>query len=198
MWRVRVGRAGWLFAEGVVPSLSAPGPLSGGDVPAVVPGESEVEEASQVDGGGTHGQAEPVAFDAAVADSAVTVSDEPGEGAFDEWPPLPVVIHAGPGPPLGSGGSEEFVVAADAEHSTVAGGGAAGAQRTGRATGRELGVALVVDVDGDVVGTGDGAGPVVDAEVVAVELVVVQQRVASGRPRLDHRRVTASGEIGTH
>src|SRR5690606_38522103 len=54
------------------------------------------------------------------------------------------------------------------------------------------------DGDGDAVGASDGAGGVVDPEVVTVELVVVEVRVAGGRPRLDHRGVSALGEVGTH
>ena len=102
--------------------------MSGGEVPAAGGvSEAEVEEASQVDGGGADAESEPVAFDTAVADSAVAVSDEPGERAFDQWPPLPLVVEMGAGPPIGPGGGEEFVVLADAEHSTVDAGRAAGA-----------------------------------------------------------------------
>ena len=123
---MRVGRAGWLIAEGVVPSLSAPDPLSGGEAPAVGGvGEAEVEQSAQVDGGGADAEAEPVAFDAAVADAAVSVGDEPGDGAFDEWPPLPVVVDADAGPPVGAGGGEQLVVVGDGEGLAGGAGGAA-------------------------------------------------------------------------
>ena len=67
---------------------------SGGDCPAVVPVEAEVEESSEVDRCCSDRESEAVAFDAAVADSAVAVGDEPGDGSFDHRPVLPVVVEA--------------------------------------------------------------------------------------------------------
>jgi hypothetical protein len=55
---------------------------------------------------------------------------------------------------------------------------------------------LVLMRDGDAVGAGDGASGVVDREVVAMELVGAQVRVAGQWPRLDHRGVTSSSESG--
>ena len=134
------GRAGWLIAERVAPSLSAPDPLSGGEGPAVGGvGEAEVEQPTQVDDGGSDAESEPVAFDAAVADTAVAVGDEPGDGPFDEWPPLPVVVDADAGPPVGAGGGEQLVVLPDGEDLAVGVGGATGPQRAAVAARSEAG-----------------------------------------------------------
>ena len=46
------------------------------------------------------------------------------------------------------------------------------------------------------VGAGDGAGDVVDAEVVAVELVVAEVRVACERPGFDQDPMLGVGESG--
>ena len=106
--------------------LVSPGPArSGGEVPAVVPVEAEVAEPSKVQGGGSDGEREVVAFDAAIADSAVSVAGEPGDGSFDQWSVLPVVgDEAGIGSPALSVGGEELIVDADREGLAVAGGGA--------------------------------------------------------------------------
>ena len=137
-------------------------------------GEAEVEQSAQVDDGGADAEAEPVAFDAAVADAAVSVGDEPGDGAFDQWPPLPVVVDADAGAPVGAGGGEQLVVFADGEGLAGGAGGAAGPQRAAATARPEGGVPRCGDGDGDAVGAGDGAGGVVDAEVVTAELVVVE------------------------
>ena len=55
--------------------------------------EAEVEESSEVDRGGSDVKGLPVAFDTAVADSAVAVGDEPGDGSFDHGSVLPVVVQ---------------------------------------------------------------------------------------------------------
>ena len=46
------------------------------------------------------------------------------------------------------------------------------------------------------VGAGDGAGGVVDGEVVAVELVVAEVGVAGERPGLDQDSVPSVVELG--
>jgi hypothetical protein len=50
-------------------------------------------------------------------------------------------------------------------------------------------------VGGDPVRAGDRAGGVVDVEVVAVELVVIQVRVPCERPRLDHDLMVGVAEF---
>ena len=81
--------------------------------------EAEVEESSKVDGGGSGGQGEAVAVDAAVADASVPVGDEPGEGAFDHGSVLAVVVEAGARSPVGSCGSEVLVVVGDVKDLAV-------------------------------------------------------------------------------
>ena len=49
--------------------------------------EAEVDESTQVDGGDPDVETGLVAGEAVVADSAVAVGDEPGDGAFDHGPP---------------------------------------------------------------------------------------------------------------
>jgi hypothetical protein len=91
-------------------------------LPAVVPVEAEVEEASEVDGGGSDAEGEAVAVDAAVSAAAVAVGDEPGDGAFDHGPVLSVVVDedgvASPSAPVCG---QEFVMLGDEER--LAGGG---------------------------------------------------------------------------
>ena len=77
--------------------------------------ETEVEESSEVDCGGSDAEGLAVAFDAAVADSAVAVGDEPGNGSFDHGPVVAVVGESLTLAPSGAGGGEESVVFAD-EH----------------------------------------------------------------------------------
>ena len=99
--------------------------VSGGELPAVVPGEAEVAEPSRVQGGGSDREAELVAFDAAVADAAVAVAGEPGDGSFDQWSVGSVVRgDIGVGSPALPVGGEEFVVGADRECLAASGGGA--------------------------------------------------------------------------
>ena len=66
-----------------------------------------------------------VAFDAAVADSAVAVGDEPGDGSFDHGPVLPVVGEPFTVTPGLAGASEVVVVFADVEGLAADAGGAA-------------------------------------------------------------------------
>ena len=78
------------------------GPLCGERPVPVVVVESEVDESSQVDGSDPGSEGGVVAGDAAVADSAVTVGDEPGDGAFDHGSPAAVVsgeVSVSPGSP---------------------------------------------------------------------------------------------------
>jgi hypothetical protein len=150
-------------------------------------GEAEVEQSAQVDDGGADAEAEPVAFDTAVADAAVSVSDEPGDGALDEWPPLPVVIDADPAAPVGTGGGEQLVVCADVEHTAGVVGGATRPHRAPGTAWPESGGPFGSDGHGDLVGTGDGAGGVVDAIVVTPELVVAEIGVAA----VGHGLITA-------
>jgi hypothetical protein len=60
--------------------------FSGCECPAAVPVETEGGESLEVDGRDALSKADAVAFDAAVADFAVSVAYEPGEGAFDHRP----------------------------------------------------------------------------------------------------------------
>lgn len=96
---------------GVAPVCLARG--SGGEGPAVVVGESEGGEALQVDGGGALADGDAVAFDAAVANLAVFVAHEPGEGAFDHRSVLTVGLDEGVGVGLPAGCGEESVVFVD-------------------------------------------------------------------------------------
>jgi hypothetical protein len=113
-------------AVGVVASMFARDAFgSGGELPAVVPAETEVDESPEVDRGGPDGECVPVGFDAAVTDSAVAVGDEPGDGAFDHRSVLPVVVESFPVTPGASGLREELVVVADVDHSAGLAGGAA-------------------------------------------------------------------------
>ena len=75
--------------------------------------EAEVEESSEVDCGGSDAEGLAVAFDASVADSAVAVGDEPGNGSFDHGPVLAVVVESLTFAPSGAGIGEESVVFAD-------------------------------------------------------------------------------------
>src|SRR4051795_10335521 len=106
------------------PLCRAPGPLSGGELPAVGVAEAEGEEPSEVDGGGTVGQPQPVAGETAVGDASAG-AHEPGEAAFDHGPPASVVVGevaVAPGP----AGIDEFgVVGMDMQGPAVTGGGAA-------------------------------------------------------------------------
>ena len=62
----------------------------------------------EVDGGGSVGEPEPVAGDAAVGDSSAG-ADQPGEAAFDHGPPASVVVGEVAVAP-GSAGFGEFGV----------------------------------------------------------------------------------------
>ena len=86
---------------------------SGGDRPDAVPSETEVEEASQIDGRGAHGEGLPVSFGAAVADFAVAVGDEPGNGSFDHRSVLAVVVDAVASSPSSARDGEVLVVFGD-------------------------------------------------------------------------------------
>ena len=77
--------------------------------------DAEVEEAPDVQRGGAGAEGEAVAFDAAVADSAVPVGDDPGDCSLDEWSSLPVVGGVGAGTPFGEGSRENLVVTAEPE-----------------------------------------------------------------------------------
>ena len=91
----------------------------------VVPVESEVAEVLEVDGAGADASSDPVAFDAAVADLAVTVADEPGEGPFDYWPVPPVDGVELGCVGLAAGGGEEPVVLVEVDGATAGAGRAA-------------------------------------------------------------------------
>ena len=91
-------------------------------LPGVV--EAEVDESAEVDRGDSEGELGAVGFDAAVADPASSVGDDPGDGTFDHGPVLAVVgddLRVGPGM---TGGDEFVVVISDGEASPVFGGGA--------------------------------------------------------------------------
>ncbi len=78
---------------GEVPSLPSPALRSGDCPPGGVVVEAEVEESSEVDRRGSVADADAVAFDATEPDPAVSVGDEPGDGAFDHGPVLAVVVE---------------------------------------------------------------------------------------------------------
>ena len=116
------------------------------------------------------GEAELVAFDAAVADAAVAAGDEPGDGSFDHGPPLPVVVGEVAVAPRSAGFDEFGVVIADVEHPSVLRGGASSLQAGSRWQ-RAPNVALPWGRSVTVCPAGQVAvrAPVVDDEVVAVE-----------------------------
>jgi hypothetical protein len=58
-------------------------------------GESEVDQAAEVEGGGAVVEPVVVGGGAAVGQAAVAAGDEPGYGAFDHGPPAPVVVLPG-------------------------------------------------------------------------------------------------------
>jgi hypothetical protein len=89
------------------------GPCSGQRPAGGSAGEVKAEKSAEVDRGGPQRETELVAFDAAVADAAVTTSDEPGDGSFDHGPPLPVVVGEVAVAPGTSGFDEFSVVFAD-------------------------------------------------------------------------------------
>ena len=62
---------------------------------------------------GPDGEGDTVAFDAAVADAAVSVGDEPGDGSFHHGAMLRVSIDSVT--PVGAGLSEKLVVCGDLE-----------------------------------------------------------------------------------
>lgn len=127
----------------------------------------------------------------------MSFGDKPGNRSFGHWSVLAVVIDAVTVAPSGSGNSEMFVVFGDGERLAV---GARGASRTQRATDTtrpELGEPAGTDRDRDPVRARDRTSGVIDAEVVAVELVITEFRVPSERPRFDQRAVTGVFEIGS-
>ena len=158
-------------------------------LPALVPVESEVDEASQVEGGRPCRQSDLVAFHAAVADAAMSFGDEPGNRPFDHWSVLAVVVDAVTLAPSGSGKSEVFVVFGDGERLAADVCGASRTQRATNASRSEAGKPAAADGDRGPVRAGDRSSGVVNREVVAMELVRAEMRVPDGRPRLDHRGV---------
>lgn len=118
----------------------------------------EVDEASQVEGGGSQAEADAVAFDAAEADASVAVGDEPGDGALDHRVVLAVVVEAGACCPVGPCLCEQLVVVADFEGLAVLGAGAVMPGRAGGASRSEDGVAGGRDSDGPAGRPRDGAG----------------------------------------
>ena len=74
-----------------------------------------MDESAEVDRGDSERETELVAFDAAVADAAVTVGDEPGDGSFDHRSPLAVVVGEVAVAPGTSSVDEFGVVFADVE-----------------------------------------------------------------------------------
>src|SRR6185295_4665502 len=97
-----------------------------GEVPGVIDaGESEVDQAAEVEGGGSGVEPGVVLDGAAVAQAPVAVVDEPGDGAFDRWPPAAVVgLPARIGGGLVAGGCLEVVVRADGQDASRLGFGA--------------------------------------------------------------------------
>jgi hypothetical protein len=138
-----------------------------GPVPGGVGGESERDEAPEVDGSAAVRPVEVVAVDAAVGQSAVS-GHEPGQGPFDEGSASVVgveLIGAG----LGAGGDEQVVVFVHDDDTPALCRGAPRSQWAGRAVGPEAGASPRGQGDGDLVRTGHGPGAVVDGEVVECE-----------------------------
>jgi hypothetical protein len=104
-----------------------------GMVQPVGPWEAEVDHAGEVDPGGAVGEPEPVAVDAAVAESPVGAADEPGDAAFDHGAVLPVCVGEGLGHGEGSGGGEQAMVGVHHDDPAASCGGAAAPQWAGRA-----------------------------------------------------------------
>jgi hypothetical protein len=150
-------------------------------------GESEVDEAAEVEGGGAVVEPGVVLGDAAVGDAAVAPGDEPGDGAFDRGSPaavlrLPVGVAGG----LVPGGFEQVVPGVDGEDAAGLGAGAAVLERAGRAQLLELGLAGAVrqgaaERAGLSGGAGDPSPFAVDGERVGGE--------AAGDGRLARQRL---------
>lgn len=156
-----------------------------GDGPAGVgAGEAEVDEPVEVDGGGAVGEPDAVAFDAAVAELAVGSADEPRDAAFDHRAVLPVGVIEDVGARERAGRGEERVVGVQHDHAAVLGGRAFEAQRAVGAVATEAGVAARGEMHSDTGGAGDGAGGLVDVEVVEGEALVDR---GTQRRRLDER-----------
>lgn len=108
-------------------------------------GESEVDEAAEVEGGGAVVEPGVVLEDASVGDAAVAFGDEPGDGAFDRWSPAAVFgLPAGVGGGLVAGGFEQVVLGVDAENTAGLGACAAVLERAGGTQLLELGLACAV------------------------------------------------------
>jgi hypothetical protein len=153
--------------------LSWPLRSASGEGPAAaVVVEAEVDESAQVERGDSVSEAELVAFDAAVADASVTVGDEPGNGSFDHWSPVPVVVCEVAVAPRAAGFDEGGVVLADVEGASGLAGGAALTECAAVADRPPL-VSTSHETSGDGSGVSGGAGrgsvAVIDDEVVAVE-----------------------------
>jgi hypothetical protein len=174
--------------------------LSGWEGPSVrVPGESEVDEPAEVQCCGPGREGDAVAFDAPVADPAVSVRDEPCNGAFHEGPirtvvaDVVVVIAL-----LGACSSEEFVVVADVEGPASGGRGAPVTDGTVPAFGTERGFPGGADRHSDLVGAGDRCGLIVDGEAVSDVLIVAKTPVTGQRYRFDHGGVPSCLNAGSH
>src|SRR5438270_10662671 len=146
--------------------------LSGGsgEVPGAVGsgGESEVEESLQVDGSAAMGPAEPVAFDAAEAQSPVGSSGEPGQAALDHGPLVSVDPGELDGGRLFPSGGEELVVRVQGDGPSVLGGGAQRSELEALTVPCE-GRPPVAQFDGRAGGAGHGGVVGGDLEVVEGE-----------------------------
>ena len=159
-------------------------------------GESEVDQAAEVEGGGPVVEPGVVFDDTAVGDAAVAVGDEPGDGPLDRGTPPAVFVLPGRVGGGAAGGGQQGVLRVDVEGAPGLGGGAALAQRAAAAARLELGLAAAVGLgaaqgDGVPGRAGGRASLVIDGEVVDGE--------AAGddlpqRRRFDHRRVAVGLE----
>ena len=143
--------------------------------------EAEVDESAEVERGDAGGEPLLVAFDAAVADAAVAVGDEPGDGSFDHGSLLAVVGSAkSPSRQARrastSSASWAWIVECPAVVVRSCSVPRSGQPRQWRS---KLALPLAVMVHGVAGGAGRGAGAVVDDEVVAVE-PAGDRRVAAG------------------
>ena len=120
-----------------------------------------------------------VAFDASVADPAVSVRNEPRDGSFDHGPILPVVVEVVSLAPLGACLGEELVVVADCEDPAPGSGGASRSLSAVVAVFPEVGSPRSVDRNSGLVGAGDRFGLIVNTEVISGVLIITETPVAS-------------------
>src|SRR5215217_7464109 len=153
--------------------------------------QAEGEEAAEVECGGSGVEPGVVLGGAAVAQAAVAAG-EPGDGAFDHGPVLPVQGLEGGVCGAGAVGAGERVVVAEFQAASGAAGGAAGAERAAAAGGAEADLAAAGDRTGVSGRAGRGPGGFIDGELVDGESARDRR---TDRPRLDDRFVSGGGQV---